>query len=348
MIVGENMTKNILVTGGAGFIGSHTCVALFESGYRPVILDNFSNSSEKVLDQLEAITGNRFPCIQGDVRDVNLVSAILRDYRIGAVFHFAALKAVGESVEKPLAYYENNVSGSIDLLNAMKASGVRRIVFSSSATVYGDPQYVPIDESHPIGSTNPYGWSKVMVEQLLRDCTVADPSFLAIALRYFNPVGAHDSGLLGEDPLGPPNNLMPFIAQTAIGRRKKVQVYGTDYQTSDGTGVRDYIHVMDLAEGHVAAFRTHSADSGFKPYNLGTGRGSSVLEVITAFEKSCGARIPWESAPRRPGDVAVNWADPALAVKRLNWRARRDLQTMTDDVWRWQSAYPNGLQERTS
>ncbi|MAN50403.1 MAG: UDP-glucose 4-epimerase GalE [Marinimicrobium sp.] len=342
------MENTILVTGGAGFICSHTCIALHEAGFRPVILDNFSNASARVLDQLERITGQRFPLVRGDIRDADLLRDTFQRYCIDAVFHFAALKAVGDSVRQPLAYYENNVGGSIALLQVMQQCGVRRMVFSSSATVYGEPHYVPIDEAHPIGATNPYGWTKVMVEQLLRDVATADPDFLALALRYFNPVGAHESGLLGEDPLGTPNNLVPFIAQTAIGRREHVQVFGADYQTADGTGVRDYIHVMDLAEGHVAAFRTHRGDFGFKPYNLGTGRGSSVLEVINAFEKSCGSRIPWKAAPRRPGDVAVNWADPALAVKRLNWQARRDLQTMTDDVWRWQSAYPNGLQEHTS
>nr|WP_322113843.1 UDP-glucose 4-epimerase GalE [Marinimicrobium sp. C6131] len=341
------MEDTILVTGGAGFVGSHACIALHEAGFRPVILDNFSNASEKVLDQLERITGQRFPLVRGDIRDAATLRDAFQRYRFDAVFHFAALKAVGESVRNPLAYYENNVSGTVILLQVMQEWGVRSLVFSSSATVYGEPRYVPIDETHPIGSTNPYGWTKVIVEQLLRDAAKANPKFLALALRYFNPVGAHESGLLGEDPLGTPNNLVPFVAQTAIGRRDHVPVFGTDYQTADGTGVRDYIHVMDLAEGHVAAFRTHHEDSGFKPYNLGTGRGSSVLEVISAFEKSCGARIPWKSAPRRPGDVAVNWADPALAIKRFNWRAWRDLQTMTDDVWRWQSAYPNGLQERT-
>ncbi|WP_440877430.1 UDP-glucose 4-epimerase GalE [Thalassotalea sp. PLHSN55] len=334
----------ILVTGGMGYIGSHTCIALHKAGYTPVIYDNLSNASIKVLDQLEVITGARFDFIEGDILDKAHFKAALVENNIEAVFHFAALKAVGESTEQPLRYYQNNVSGTVAMLEVMKEVGVNRIIFSSSATVYGDPQYLPIDEKHPISATNPYGWTKVMVEQILADNCASDDNALAIALRYFNPVGAHPSGLLGESPSGIPNNLMPFIAQTAVGKREFVSVFGDDYNTPDGTGVRDYIHIMDLAEGHVAAFSAHKQDSGFLPYNLGTGQGYSVLEVIKAFSASSGVDVAYKMAPRRPGDIASNYAEASLAKEKLGWTAKLDIKAMTDDTWHWQSKYPNGLE----
>jgi len=334
----------VLVTGGMGYIGSHTCIALCEAGITPVIYDNLSNSNIKVLEQLKTITGHEIPFIEGDVNDRALFSAILTEHNIEAIFHFAALKAVGESVEKPIQYYQNNVSGTLDMLSAMKDADVNRIVFSSSATVYGDPTYLPIDEKHPISATNPYGWTKVMVEQILQDVCSANSSLLTIALRYFNPVGAHPSGLLGESPNGIPNNLMPFISQTAVGKREFISVFGHDYDTPDGTGVRDYIHIMDLAIGHVAAFLTHEQDNGFHAYNLGTGAGYSVIDVIHSFEKSSSRPIPYKFSPRRAGDIACNYADASLAKEKLNWTAKRDLQSMTDDTWNWQSKYPNGME----
>lgn len=334
----------VLVTGGMGYIGSHTCIALHKAGITPVIYDNLSNASVKVLDQLETITGVRFDFIEGDIRDVKSFGDALAAHDIEGVFHFAALKAVGESTEQPLRYYENNVSGTVSMLQVMQEKGVKRIVFSSSATVYGDPQYLPLDENHPISATNPYGWTKVMVEQVLADLCVADKDNLAIALRYFNPVGAHPSGLLGESPTGIPNNLMPFIAQTAVGKREFVSVFGDDYDTPDGTGVRDYIHIMDLADGHVAAFVAHKADTGFLPYNLGTGQGYSVLDVIKAFSASSGVDVAYKISPRRPGDIASNYANASKAKEKLGWEAKLDMKAMTDDTWRWQSKYPNGME----
>jgi len=335
---------NVLVTGGMGYIGSHTCLALKEAGFTPVIYDNLSNASEKVLAQLKSISNQRFDFIEGDIGDEHKLNETFQRFNIEAVFHFASLKAVGESTEQPLRYYDNNVGGTLSLLNAMKTSAVKKIIFSSSATVYGDPQYLPIDEKHPISATNPYGWTKVMVEQILADWCQADEQNLAIALRYFNPAGAHPSGLLGESPNGIPNNLLPYIAQTAVGTREFVSVFGDDYDTEDGTGVRDYIHIMDLAKGHVAAFSTHHEDSGSLVYNLGTGTGYSVLEIINAFSASSNTEISYQFAPRRAGDIATNYADASLAEQKLGWKAELTINAMTDDTWRWQSSYPNGLE----
>lgn len=333
----------VLVAGGLGYIGSHTCLALQQAGVTPIIYDNLSNASIKVLEQLQTISGQAFTFVKGDIRDQASLEQVMQEHNIKAVFHFAALKAVGESCEKPRQYYDNNVSGSVVLLDAMANAGVKQIIFSSSATVYGDPQYLPLDEKHPISATNPYGWTKVMVEQILQDNCQADNNDLAISLRYFNPVGAHPSGLLGESPNGIPNNLMPYIAQTAVGKREFVSVYGEDYDTPDGTGVRDYIHIMDLAEGHVAAFLNHKNDTGFIAYNLGTGQGYSVLDVIQAFAKSANKELPYKLAPRRAGDVACNYADASLAKQKLNWQAKLCLSDMTEDTWRWQSNFPQGL-----
>ena len=335
----------VLVTGGMGYIGSHTCLALLDAGITPVIYDNLSNASIKVLDQLEKICGQRIEFIEADIRDIETFTAALKSTGAEAVFHFAALKAVGESTEQPLRYYQNNVAATFSMLEAMTEVGVKRMVFSSSATVYGEPQYLPLDEQHPISSTNPYGWSKVMVEQALKDLCFADAGWLGISLRYFNPVGAHPSGLLGESPRGIPNNLMPFVAQTAVGKREFVSVFGDDYDTVDGTGVRDYIHIMDLAEGHVAAFLAKRDDHGFLPYNLGTGQGYSVLQLIEAFSKSSGVDVPFKIVGRRQGDVASNYADASLAAKELGWHAKLGIDAMTDDTWRWQTKYPNGLED---
>lgn len=335
---------NVLVTGGLGYIGSHTCIALLEAGITPVIIDDLSNASSKVLDQLFTITGKEIKCYQGDIGDSALVERIFTTHAIAAVFHFAALKAVGESTEQPIRYYQNNVAKTLTLLETMAKANVTHIVFSSSATVYGEPQYLPIDEKHPISATNPYGWSKVMVEQALQDLCASSPQWLAIPLRYFNPVGAHKSGLIGESPKGIPNNLMPFIAQTAVGKRDKVSIFGHDYDTNDGTGVRDYIHITDLAKGHVDAFISHQKNTGFKPYNLGTGQGYSVLEMINAFGKAAGKDIPYVLAERRAGDIACNYADASLAKQHLGWTAHLGLDEMTQDTWRWQTQYPNGLE----
>lgn len=340
----------VLVTGGMGYIGSHTCVALLEAGITPVIFDNLSNASSKVLDQLKTITGQTVAFIRGDIADPKALKLALMDSGISAVLHFAAAKAVGESTAQPLRYYRNNVAATLTLLEIMQQAGVQKLIFSSSATVYGDPEYLPLDEQHPIRATNPYGWTKVMTEQILQDLCKADPQFLAVSLRYFNPVGAHPSGLLGESPQGVPNNLMPFVAQTAVGRRPFVQVFGYDYPTPDGSGVRDYLHVMDLARGHVAALLQHQshqpsgqAAQGFHAYNLGTGQGYSVLEVLKAFSASAGFDIPYQLAPRRPGDIACNYADASKAQQQLQWTAGHSLQQMTDDSWRWQTNYPQGL-----
>lgn len=335
---------NVLVTGGMGYIGSHTCLALFKAGFTPVIYDNLSNSSIKVLEQLKIISDQTFSFIEGNIADSKKLKDTFNRYDIKAVFHFASLKAVGESTEQPLRYYDNNVSGTITLLETMQSCAVNQIIFSSSATVYGDPQYLPIDEQHPISATNPYGWTKVMVEQILADWCQTNDQNLAIALRYFNPAGAHPSGLLGESPNGIPNNLMPYIAQTAVGKREFVNVFGNDYDTEDGTGVRDYIHIMDLAEGHVAAFATHQKDIGSLVYNLGTGKGYSVLEIIKAFSSSANVEINYQLAPRRAGDISSNYADSSLAQTKLGWTAQLNIKAMTDDTWRWQSKYPNGLE----
>jgi len=332
----------ILLTGGAGFIGSHTYVALAEAGYAPVIYDNFRNSSRAVLQRLEKITGAPVLCEEGDVLDTARVQDVLRRYGIEGVIHFAGLKAVGESVQKPLLYYRNNVAGTLSLMEAMEAAGCRAIVFSSSATVYGEPESVPMREDFPRSHTNPYGHSKLVVEDMLTAQCAAHPQWKAAILRYFNPIGAHPSGLIGEDPQGIPNNLMPYVAQVVAGRRPHLQVFGNDYPTPDGTGIRDYLHVSDLAEGHVAALRALLHEGKSLTVNLGTGRGYSVLEVLRAFEAASGREVPFQFAPRRAGDIAQSFADPTLAQKVLGWRAQRSLAQMCEDAWRWQSGNPNG------
>ncbi|WP_018609803.1 UDP-glucose 4-epimerase GalE [Uliginosibacterium gangwonense] len=333
---------NILVTGGAGYIGSITCVRLIEAGFTPIIFDNFCNSKRTVIDRIERITGKRPLLIEGDIRDRTLLDQTLAQHKIDAVIHFAGLKAVGESVAKPLAYYENNVGGTFTLLQALEAAGVRTLIFSSSATVYGDPASVPILEDFPTGATNPYGRTKLMTEEVLSDIVHANPAWSVTLLRYFNPVGAHPSGLMGEDPQGIPNNLMPLIAQVAVGRREKLTVFGNDYPTPDGTGMRDYIHVMDLADGHIAALRHAIGKPGTHIFNLGTGRGQSVLGMLTAFERACGRPLAHTIAARRPGDVAACWADTAKAERELGWTAKLSLEDMCADTWRWQSSNPNG------
>lgn len=327
----------ILVTGGTGFIGSHTCVALAAAGHELLILDNLSNSRDIVVDRLAPLCGKRPLFVQGDVRDAKLLERVFAQHRVSAVIHFAGLKAVGESVEKPLLYYDNNVRGTLELLAAMGKAEVKTLVFSSSATVYGDPASVPIREDFPRSATNPYGRSKLMVEEILADLHRAEPEWRIARLRYFNPAGAHASGTIGEDPRGIPNNLMPFIALVAAGRREFLGVFGDDYPTPDGTGVRDYIHVMDLAEGHVAALRRLGKSPGeLLTVNLGTGRGYSVLEMVRAFEKASGRPVPYRIMPRRPGDIAQCYADPALAQQLLGWRALHGLADMCADGWRWQ------------
>lgn len=333
---------NILLTGGAGYIGSHTYVALFEAGYTPVVLDNFANSHPEVLNRLERITGQPVICERGDVLDRPFVEAVLRRHDIAGVMHFAGDKAVGESVAKPLKYYRNNLGGAISLLEAMESVGCEVLVFSSSATVYGDPVRVPITEDFARSHTNPYGHTKLVIEDILSAQGVARPELKVATLRYFNPVGAHASGLIGEDPSGIPNNLMPYITQVAVGQRARLQVFGSDYPTPDGTGVRDYIHVCDLAEGHVAALRALLEGDQSVTVNLGTGRGYSVLEVVRAFEAASGRPVPYELVARRPGDVAQCYADPSRARALLCWRATRGLDQMCADAWRWQSANPNG------
>jgi len=336
------MTQRVLVTGGAGFIGSHTCVALAAAGYVPVILDNLGNSDVRVLERLRQIIGSTPKLIEGDVRDKALLAQVLSQEPFAAVIHFAGLKAVGDSVADPLGYYDNNVHGSFVLASAMREAGVNTLIFSSSATVYGEPDHSPIPEDAPRRPANPYGRSKLMVEEALVDLHRSQPGWRIALLRYFNPVGAHESGLIGEHPRGRPNNLMPFVCQVAVGQRDKLQVHGADYPTPDGTGVRDYVHVMDLAEGHVAALAHARAQGGLVTLNLGTGQGASVLEVVHAFERASGRALPYEIGPRRPGDVPAYWADPSLAQKTLGWRARRDLDQMCLDSWRWQQANPNG------
>ena len=327
---------NVLLTGGAGYIGNHTAVALFEAGHRVVVYDNFSNSDRGALKRLEQILGSPVTTIEGDVRDTALLQRTLTEQQINAVIHFAGLKAVGESVSKPVDYYANNVQGAISLLQAMQAAQCKTLVFSSSATVYGDPKYLPIDEAHPTSATNPYGRSKLHIEEILSDLSASDPSWHIAALRYFNPVGAHASGLIGENPNGIPNNLMPFIAQVAVGKLPQLKVFGNDYDTPDGTGVRDYIHVMDLAEGHLAALKFLTRQSGLHTFNLGTGRGYSVLEMITAFEAASGKPVPFSVAPRRAGDIASCYASVELSAKKLQWRATRDLKEMCESGWRFQ------------
>ena len=334
---------SLLVTGGAGFIGSHTCVELIEAGYEVVVADNLVNASEESLRRVERITGRKVRFHKLDVSWEEGVDALLSKNRdIGAVIHFAGLKAVGESVQKPLEYYSNTLACTLTLLRAMKKHGIRNFVFSSSATVYGNPASVPVREDFPLSATNPYGATKVFIEHILHDACVADPGLNAAVLRYFNPIGAHKSGLLGEDPNGVPNNLVPYVAQVAVGRLERVSVFGRDYPTPDGTPVRDYIHVVDLARGHVAALKKLKENCGEFVCNLGTGKGSSVLEVIAAFERACGRRIEREFAPRRPGDVPMVYADPSKAERELGWKAIYDIDDMCVDSWRWQSANPDG------
>ena len=337
---------NVLVTGGAGYIGSHTCVELLQEGYQPVVIDDLSNSSPKSLERVEQITGKHVPFYQGDVRDEALLERIFSEHEIGCAIHFAGYKAVGESVAKPLEYYENNLGATMTLCRVMARRGVKKLIFSSSATVYSGDNEMPLRENSKTGNcTNPYGWTKYMGEQILRDVAKADPEWAVAQLRYFNPVGAHASGKIGEHPNGIPNNLMPFIAQTAVGKRDHLNVFGNDYPTPDGTGVRDYIHVVDLAKGHVAAIRYLDTHSGESVFNLGTGNGYSVLDMVHAFEDANDLRVPYEIAPRRPGDLAVCYADPAKSRDELGWQAQFDQVDMCRDTWNWQKNNPNGYDE---
>lgn len=334
---------HILVTGGAGYIGSHTCVELLNRGHQVVVVDNLCNSSEESLKRVKQITGRTLTFYKADLLDSDAITHIFDQEPIDAVIHFAGLKAVGESVAKPLEYYHNNLTGTFVLCDVMRRHGVKKIIFSSSATVYGDPAFIPITEACPKGKiTNPYGQTKGMLEQVLTDLHVSDPEWNVILLRYFNPVGAHKSGLIGEDPCGIPNNLTPYITQVAVGKLKEVGVFGNDYDTPDGTGVRDYIHVVDLALGHVKALNKFNDAPDVRIYNLGTGRGYSVLEMIHAFSSVCGKPIPYTIKPRRPGDIATCYADPSLAQKELGWTAERGLMEMCEDSWRWQTMNPNG------
>lgn len=341
--------KKILVTGGTGFIGSHTCVELINAGYEVVIVDNLYNSSEEVLSRIERITGKRPLFYKADVLDRTALTKIFDENEIEAVIHFAGYKAVGESVRKPLEYYHNNIGSTIALCEVMRDHGCKKIVFSSSATVYGDPAQIPITESCPLGeATNPYGATKVMQERILKDLYISDNEWRAVLLRYFNPIGAHESGLMGEDPKGIPNNLLPYVAQVASGKLEKVHVFGDDYDTHDGTGVRDYIHVVDLAKGHVAAVKSMDKVSEVAVFNLGTGIGYSVLEIVHAFEKACGKKLPYVIDGRREGDIAVCYSDPARAKELLGWSAEKDLENMCRDAWRWQSNNPDGYRSAHS
>ena len=333
----------ILVTGGAGYIGSHTCVELLNAGHQVTVFDNFCNSQLESITRVEQITGKKIKVIRGDIRSRPALTLALRQSAATAVIHFAGLKAVGESVEKPLSYYDNNVAGTLRLLEAMEECGVKTLVFSSSATVYGDPQQLPLAEDHPLSATNPYGQTKLVIEDMLRALYVSNPTWRIAILRYFNPVGAHSSGMIGEDPMGTPNNLLPFVAQVAVGRREFLNIWGNDYDTPDGTGVRDYIHVVDLALGHVKALERLENHAECVSINLGTGVGYSVLDMVWAFEKASGESVPFKIAQRRPGDIASCYADPGQALVLLGWRAERNLETMCQDAWRWQSNNPNGF-----
>ena len=335
---------SILVTGGTGYIGSHTVVELQNAGFEAIIVDNLSNSNPEVLNRIEAITGKRPKFYEADIRDKEALKKIFTENPdIESCIHFAGLKAVGESVSKPLEYYNNNIYGTLCLVEAMRDAGVKNIVFSSSATIYGDPAFIPITEKCPKGvCTNPYGWTKSMLEQILSDVTVADKEWNVILLRYFNPIGAHKSGTMGENPSGIPNNLMPYITQVAVGKRDHLNVFGNDYDTHDGTGVRDYIHVVDLAIGHVKALNKIKENCGLKIYNLGTGHGYSVLDIVKAFEEASGVKIPYEITPRRPGDIATCYADASLAKKELGWEAQYGIKEMCEDSWRWQKNNPEG------
>ena len=333
----------ILVTGGAGYIGSHTCVELLDAGYDVTIADNLYNSSPKAVERIREITGREVSFYETDICDTKAMDRIFEAGPVDAVIHFAGYKAVGESVEKPLEYYRNNIQGTLSLCDSMRRHGVKKIIFSSSATVYGNPAEIPITENCPKGiCTNPYGWTKWMLEQILTDIQKADPEWSVILLRYFNPIGAHRSGLIGEDPKGIPNNLLPYIAQVAIGKRACLGVFGNDYDTPDGTGVRDYIHVTDLADGHVKALKKLESENGVFIYNLGTGNGYSVLEMVCAFGEACGREIPYEIKPRRAGDIAACYCDPSKAAAELGWKARFGIREMCEDTWRWQSRNPDG------
>jgi len=337
---------NILVTGGAGYIGSHTCVELLRAGYTPIVVDNLCNSDAESLRRVERITGKPVEFIRGDVRDEAFLDGVLSAHDIACCIHFAGLKAVGESVKEPLMYYENNLVSTMTLCKVMARHGVKKIIFSSSATVYSADNEMPLNESSKTGNcTNPYGWTKYMGEQILRDIAKADKAWSVVLLRYFNPVGAHPSGLIGEHPNGIPNNLMPFISQTAVGKRDHLSIFGNDYDTSDGTGVRDYIHVVDLARGHVAAVSYLMEHTGESVFNLGTGQGYSVLEMVRAFEDANGVKVPYEFAPRRAGDVAACYADPQRSRELLNWQAKLDRNDMCRDAWNWQSKNPNGYEK---
>lgn len=331
---------NVLLTGGTGFIGSHTAVCLIEEGHVPILYDNLSNSKVEVVDAIERITGKRPIFIEGDIRDQAKLTATLKEHSIEAVIHFAGLKAVGESCEKPLLYYENNVDGTVVLLQAMQQCHVSKLIFSSSSTVYGTPLALPLTEDMPTGTpTNPYGRTKLMIEEILSDLCASDPGFTAVCLRYFNPIGAHESGLIGEDPNGIPNNLLPYVARVASGKLECIRVFGNDYPTVDGTGVRDYIHVVDLARGHVAALAYAADHLGWEAINLGTGRGSSVLEVIQAFEKACGKKLPYKIMPRRAGDIAANWCSPEKAKKLLGWQTQYDIAQMCASGWKFEQLH---------
>ena len=334
----------VLVTGGAGYIGSHTCVELLNAGYQVVVVDNLSNSKFESLLRVQEITGKNLEFYQVDLLDREGLEAVFAGTAVEAVVHFAGLKAVGESVAQPLRYYHNNVTGTLVLCALMAKYGVKDLVFSSSCTVYGEPRKVPITEDFPLAATNPYGRSKLMIEEILRDLHAADPAWNVCLLRYFNPVGAHPSGRIGEDPDGIPNNLLPYIAQVAVGRLAELKVFGDDYPTPDGTGVRDYLHVVDLAAGHIKALQALKKNPGVTAYNLGTGRGFSVLEMVAAFERLCGKPIPYRVVERRPGDVAITYADPSLAHAQLGWSSERGIVEMCADAWRWQSANPNGYE----
>lgn len=335
----------VLVTGGAGFIGSHTCLALLEAGFDIIVVDNESNSQKTSLKRIGELTGKKFTYYQVDLLDKAALNGVFSDHTIDAVIHFAGLKAVGESVAQPLRYYHNNLTGTLILCEVMEKHNVNRLVFSSSATVYGTHDQVPFTEDLPLNATNPYGQTKLMIEQILRDVHAANPDWAIALLRYFNPIGAHESGQIGENPNGIPNNLIPYITQVAVGKLPELKVFGNDYPTHDGTGVRDYIHVMDLAEGHVKALEKILKSSGVEAYNLGTGTGYSVLDMVKVFEKVIGREIPYQVVDRRPGDIAVSYADPNKAKKELGWSAKRNLEQMCEDAWRWQNQNPNGYEK---
>lgn len=342
-----NQSKKILVTGGAGYIGSHTLIELIAAGFTPVVYDNLSNSSPASLARVQQIVGQSIEFIEGDILDTQLLAKTFAAHDFTAVIHFAGLKAVGESVAKPLWYYQNNVAGTLNLLDAMTNAQVKNLIFSSSATVYGDPEALPIVESSPRSATNPYGQSKLMIEHMLEDLAKSDNHWQLISLRYFNPIGAHHTGTIGENPNGIPNNLMPYVSQVAVGKLPQLSVFGNDYDTVDGTGVRDYIHVVDLAKGHVAALQylEHQTQLGFEPINLGTGKGTSVLELVNAFIKTTGQPVPYSIAPRRPGDIASCYASSDKAKHLLGWQAEFDIERMCTDTWRWQSQNPNGYDD---